>query len=165
LEKGILHDERIIPIAFAPEDNYPLLIETEPDSLKTRNVTQKTLAGAFPLIPSPNSPVYVYLGCTHFGFVQEQYIRILYGAGFRNVKIINPNEAMTRKVTEHIRQMDTGASGKAVYPINTDIYSQFVLSPEQLSSGIALISGISPAIAGKLKHYIFKNDITESWKE
>ncbi len=167
-EKGIFPHDRILPIAFAPEDHYPLRIETEPESAGTWDISQKTLEKAFPFIPDSGTPVYVYLGCTHFGFVQHHYIRILQKAGFGNVKIINPNQAMTEKLTTEIRKIYAGQNRESSLVSNgirTEIYSQFLLSPEQISSGAALIAGISPTVSRKLKEYIFKNDITEKWEE
>ncbi len=163
VEKGIFPNERIIPLAFPPEANYPLLIETEPESAKTFAVTEQTLSKAFDRIPSEETMVYVYLGCTHFGFVQSQYVEVLNKAGFRNVRIINPNTDMTRQVVEHIRNMNTGEN--RIYPLQTKVYSQFVLTREQVDSGSALISGISPDIADALRHYTLKNDIILAWKE
>jgi len=163
-DKGIFPNERIIPLAFPPDANYPLLIETEPESAKTQAVTAETLSKAFDLIPSKDTMIYVYLGCTHFGFVQNQYFEVLHKAGFRNVRIINPNTDMTRQVVQHIRDMNIVGEDK-VYPLKTEVYSQFVLTREQVNSGSALISGISPAIAEALRQYTLKNDITEAWKE
>ncbi|MEZ4528996.1 MAG: hypothetical protein R2941_24050, partial [Desulfobacterales bacterium] len=74
VEKGIFSNEQIIALAFPPEANYPLLIETEPESAKTRAVTAEILSKAFDRIPSKETMGYVYLGCTHFGFVQSQYV-------------------------------------------------------------------------------------------
>jgi glutamate racemase len=164
LENAVFPNERIIPLAFEAGAHYPLRIETEPHSAETFSVTEQTLSKAIAKMPDRNVPVYVYLGCTHFGFVEYQYRQILNKAGYERVNIINPNSAMTRKVLSFIRNLSDSNPGNRTYPPQVRVYSQFALTDAQINSGSALVAEISAPVADALRGYIFKNDITEPWK-
>ena len=160
IKNGYFSADRILPAAFPAKLNYPLLIETEPGSKKTYEVSQQILANAVEEINSGDSTIYIYLGCTHFSFVKDQYIDILRKLGFGKTQIIDPGPRMTEEIVNYVRGNDEGFVKD--YILETKVYSQFSLTPEQISSGTKLINKISPTIAESLKDYSLKRDIIES---
>jgi len=171
IKNRIFKNEKIIPLFPNPKANYPLLIETEPYSQKTYKITEDMLLKGLEKVGSsqrlePTPVIYLYLGCTHFGFIQNTYYDILNKAGFKKIIFINPNDDMAEKVTDFIKKLNHENDMKnSTYPINIKIYSQFTLTSEQISSGSRLIGNISPAIADALKNYTVKDDITDPWRE
>ncbi len=163
IKNRIFENEKIIPLFPHPGANYPLLIETEPYSQKTYKITEEMLLKGLEKIPADSPVIYLYLGCTHFGFIQDIYQDILNKAGFKKIIFVNPNDDMAENVTGLIRKLNHESN--TPYPINIKIYSQFTLTSEQISSGSRLIGNISPAIADALKNYTVKDDITDPWRE
>lgn len=163
-DRQILPENRIIPAPFPPDANYPLLIETEPESEKTIRIAGQVLEKALTEIPA-NAAIYVYLGCTHFGFVEHHYRNILKTKGFNRVWTVNPNGTMTEEIIRRLEALKSTNENHRSFHARLKVYSQFELTTRQMASGDTLIRPISVNTADALGHYTLKTDIAEPWKD
>ncbi len=98
------------------------------------------------------SKVFAAMCCTHYGFAKSAFEKKL-NSIFKNVCMINPNESMIR-LFEFSRKEVTGTNN-----VSIALYSQAVLSTEEIKGVCKLISPVSAKAGKALENYIRLNGI------
>lgn len=91
LQKGIPAKK----IVLQPCDQLATAIENGPESPQVADMIQTFLHEAASKIDPSTKNVYGALCCTHFGYCQDQFLKILAGVTGKSATILNPNQHMT----------------------------------------------------------------------
>ena len=142
VERGIA-PERIITqgcLALAGK------IERAPFSDEVKTLIDEFAAQAAQNLKNAGSTVYVGLCCTHFGYCKNIFKNALARHTHREIRILNPNEAMTEAACQKII---AGGSPQ----ISTDIVSRVSWEPAGIEAYDRLLSKVSPDVVNALKNY------------
>lgn len=142
IERGI-DPERIITqecLALAGK------IERAPFSDEVKTLIDENAAQAAQKLKNKGETVYAGLCCTHFGYCKNIFKRTLARHTDRNIKILNPNEAMSDAACHKI--IAGGAPQMSI-----DIVSRVSWDPAGIEAYDRLLSKVSPDVVDALKNY------------
>jgi glutamate racemase len=105
-------------------------------------------------IKSGKSKIFAALCCTHYPYVSGEFKNILSEKIGSDVSILNPNSDMANIFSDFhsSKKYDT-------CDVDVKVYSQVVLSAEEINSISEILQVTSPSSATALKNYINKTDL------
>lgn len=142
VEKGIA-PERIITQGYL---GLAGKIERAPFSEEVKTLIDEFAARAAQHLGNTGSTIYAGLCCTHFGYCEHAFKDALARHSGRNVKILNPNEAMTDGACQGIIP---GGSPR----ISIDVVSRVSWEAAGIRAYDRLLSKVSPDVVNALKNY------------
>jgi len=154
-EKGI-HSERIILEACPELVNY---IEKGYDSEETEMLISAYVDEALLKIQNIQSPLYVSLNCTHYGYSFGLWREAFRGNDLEPLAFLNPNSKMSDFLFESKRR-DRFRSTE----ISSQVVSMVKISPERIDSIGNWLKGISPHTAEALFNYELRENLFE-WRK
>jgi len=97
----------------------------------------------------------LFLGCTHYGYIQEEMLRISSKYDFNITRIINPNLSFTQQLLQMARLPQAEQEKWADQPPKIDlrVESQAKIDPRELSNISRLIEVNAPRVADALQNY------------
>jgi len=141
--------ERIVTKACPQLQSY---IEQNPGSEQTEMLITVYLNEALEELEENDGSVYISLNCSHFGYSEELWRKVLGETAYRSGGILNPNRSMSEVLTER----------KCRNRNNYTKISFLVVSKVQMPNA-ATISGFfqedSPELTDALKNYILVPDL------
>jgi glutamate racemase len=107
-----------------------------------------------PNIKNSNSKIYAALCCTHYPYVSGEFKNILSVKTGSDVTILNPNNEMANIFYEYI-----DSKKYENCKIDVKVYSQAMLSSDEINSIADILQITSPPSSLALKNYIYKSDL------
>ncbi len=93
----------------------------------------------------------IFLGCTHYGYIQELFYKQCKFYNFKISKILDPQDAFVELIKTKTKENNKSAPGKT--KINLRIESQATIEPYEIKSISALLENEYPDISEILKNY------------
>ncbi len=125
-------------------------IEKNYKSKQTEEIVKQSIQEAVSTIPNKNLKIYLYLGCTHYGNVENIFLEQLQKLGFINVEIYNPNNKM---VSDLLNKIVDNKSTESQDHLSFEIISKAEILPEEIISISELLKNDYPVIVSKLVSY------------
>ena len=132
-------------------------IEEGANSDMTTLLISEYVSQALEKIDSAGSPVFASLNCTHYGYSIEQFKDAFKGAGYPNIKIINPNPEMGDFIFKPQYQNR--------YPeteVTVEVVSKTKITEEKIASLGKLVEMISPKTAEAAKNFLYDPDLFDA---
>ena len=105
-------------------------------------------------IKKDNSKIYAALCCTHYPYVSNKFKDILSAKTGSDVAILNPNMEMANIISGY-----RPSKKYDICKMDVKVYSQAVLSPDEIISISDILQNTSPASSLALKNYFNKSDL------
>lgn len=121
-------------------------IERTPFSDEVKEMIDESAAQAAQNLKNAGPTVYAGLCCTHFGYCEHLFKNALARHTHKQIKILNPNEAMVDAACHNI------IAGGAPR-ISIDIVSRVTWEPAGIQAYDRLLSKVSPDVVDALKNY------------
>jgi len=135
-------------------------IEFDHSSSKTKMIVEKCVARVVKNLPNkPQDPLFAFLACSHYGYVAEIFKASFANAGYKNVKLINPNDYLVNKLLTLCDKTDSAIEKQIKGGAEIKVYSRCEILAEEIESISKLIQPYSPPTVHALKNYIRKNDL------
>ena len=155
LIKSGIPEENIISqicpgLASAIERNYK--------SRETCQLVIKYVKSALEMLNQESKIIYVYLACTHYGYIAAEFKRSLKQAGVSQFVIYNPNNSMVSDLMEKIKSNSKFHRPANNQP-NIEIYSRCAIQQEEIISISQLISQDSFVTVRALQQYKLEPDL------
>jgi glutamate racemase len=170
------HRDRLVQLGTAPERIVPVpchglaaAIEQDAGGAEVERLIDQSASQAAASLPS-TGPVLAGLCCTHYGYVAGRFQAALERAVGRQVRVLDPNDAMVRLVSPERPAERSGAAtgivdstadsaGATTGAVTVEVISKVALD-ERTRNGIGrLVAAISPATARALHSYTHVPDL------
>lgn len=134
-------------------------IEKDYQSIQTRELAEKCLKSALKWLNNKDlQTLYIYLACTHYGYILQEFERVLLQEGISQFVIFNPNQSMVNDLYKKI--FTNSRENRLSFKISKiEIYSRCAILPQEVDSISELISNYSPDTANALKEYTIESDL------
>lgn len=119
---------------------------------KTLSLIKNCTGQAMENLKDTNTPIIVFLGCTHYGYAQPQFKSAFSEHGFRHLRFFNPNTYMVEKIISALFEDSMSKLEFGGAP-NIKIVSKATIVQEEMASIAELIAPISPESANALMNY------------
>ena len=133
-------------------------IEKDYKSDETRQLVEKFVKSALQELGTKNYNIYIYLACTHYGYIKHEFEKSFRRAGIMQFVIFDPNSSMANFLSDKINST-TECKPKKAEPVEIQIYSRCTILPEEIASISTLIKADSPDAARALQNYIIESDL------
>lgn len=148
-DAGIANN-RIIPV-ICP--GLASQIEQNPDSAQTKNLISDCVQRALRPYLSKDQPLSLFLGCTHYGYVQKEFEQQFLSKGYQKIKTINPNIFMVETILKDYFGALRGDHRGASKAVEIRVCSKAEILPQEIDSISALIEPLSGETAKALRGY------------
>ncbi|MGB9664507.1 MAG: hypothetical protein ACPL25_06275 [Ignavibacteria bacterium] len=145
-------DERRIINQACPELESE--IQKDPESFETKILIKKYLSEAVRMIADKNTKVFLALCCTHYGFAEKVFDKVMKELGFNNFEIVDPN----KKMIEGIKKKFGGERNQQIQ-VNCRVVSKVIFYEEEINSISKLIEKTSPIVSESLRNYELRVDL------
>lgn len=134
-------------------------IEFDFQSKRTENIIEKCVLNVTEQIKNKKAKLFLYLACTHYGYVAEYFLTTFYTHGYLDCDIINPNQTMVEYILKYVENINTFNDLTEERKINIRVVSRCKLLPEEISSISNLVQPISQRTVTALQNYEWKEDL------
>ena len=128
-------------------------IELNYRSTDTASLVKKCVSKASQNLHSVKKPVYVILGCTHYGYVADLFTAEFNRLGINNTIFVNPNHYMVEEICQRLSINPAKQTEQRKGLVSVHIYSRCKILPEEITSVSKLIEPISKQTADALRNY------------
>ena len=158
IEAGV-HRKKLIELGI-PERNIitqscsglAAAIERDYKGAQTHRLVSEYVELALIPVESKHTGIYAYLACTHYGYIIDEFTRLLQQSGFKRYELFNPNHSLVNLVLEKIRSAHAAPLPKAAQ-VSIQIYARCAILPEEIISISGLIKNQSHPTAMALQNY------------
>jgi len=128
-------------------------IELDSQSEKTKKIVSDSVDQAVGKLKNKNDKMYIFLACTHYGYVADYFLESFYCRKFGDCSVINPNDSMVNKIMDYIKNKQTSTIKSLNNNPEIKIVSRCEILPEEIKSISKLISPISKDTVTVLENY------------
>jgi glutamate racemase len=150
IAKGINEDR----IFCQPCPNLETEIQSNPQSDLVKGMIDLYADEVLSVMPNKNNDIFAALCCTHYPYVSKVFQDILSQKIGSVITILNPNAEMANIFLTIDKKNKYDSSG-----VSVKVYSQAILSPEEINAIADILDYTSHASASALKQYINKPDL------
>jgi glutamate racemase len=134
-------------------ENLASLIEFDHTSPEIKEVTRRIFRHIENYLgEGPQKEISLFLGCTHYGYIEQTLQQVAKDFKFSIATILNPNTAFTNELVNFLNPLITEEMQKQI-KINLRIESQAKIEPSEIESISQLVKGQSEEITTLLKKY------------
>ena len=95
--------------------------------------------------------LFVFLGCTHYGYYEKLFYKSFLNEGFKNVKIINPNLSAAKSLSKMIMQDEILKKNRSI-DFSIEFVSPYKIPEKEILTITRLLNPISSETATALKN-------------
>ncbi len=134
-------------------ENLASLIEFDHTSPEIKEVTRRIFRHIENYLGErPQKEVSLFLGCTHYGYIEQTLRQVAKDFKFSIATILNPNTAFTNELLHFLNPLLAEGTQKKI-KVNLRIESQAKIEPSEIKSISQLVKGQSEEITALLKKY------------
>jgi len=134
-------------------------IEKDPHSSQTLQIIEKSVSEALSRLKSIRRKTYVYLACTHYGYVAQKFAEVFRTKNIPNVEVVNPNQNMIRALQDDLQSRERSGREDRRERLSIKVVSKAHIIPQELRSINRLIHPLSEDTAAALKNYQRQPDL------
>lgn len=102
--------------------------------------------------------VVLFLGCTHFPFIQDQFLKMAFSKDVKISKVLNPNKAFSQLLFQKVINIKCSNTDKKLSN-GIKIVSRTLLKKKEVTNVARLVEDISSETAQALRNYIHNPDL------
>jgi len=130
-------------------------IELNHKSKKTQDTVANCVSGAIRYVTDRNARIFIYLACSHYGYVSDLFHRSFVNNGCTDFEIINPNDYLLDSLKNIVLERLCEVIGKP----KIEVYSRCEILAEEIESISELLVPISGKTVEALAGYNLKEDL------